>query len=355
MREAPVPPEGPEAPDPAGEATEADSSTWGARYRAFVESERGKLTILWAKRAFTVAIVAMLAVQLTYVGWGEVWQAMPTNPLFYLLFVLIYLQLTVAEITAYRLCWTFDIREAFPAFIKKRIYNRDVLGYSGEVYFFTWARKHVNETPVFIGETIRDQNIISSLASTAVAVALLGVFLTFGQVSMADLLAYVQGWEGLSASYVIFGVLITGVVVALAVRFRRYLFTMPWRLALIILALHVFRLLVGQALQIGQWAVGVPGVPLATWFTLAAASLVAGRIPFLPNRDLIFVSAGLAISDAMNIEAAGLATVLLVNSVLHKIVNFSAFTYLSVREREKPEPLPAEVETDAAEPGGDRP
>ena len=93
-----------------------------------------------------LGIVAYLLYELRDISWTEIGAALPTNPLFYLLFLVLYFLLPVAECFVYRITWTFEAWKSFPAFVKKRIYNNDILGYSGEVYFYTWARKN---TPFF--------------------------------------------------------------------------------------------------------------------------------------------------------------------------------------------------------------
>ncbi len=77
---------------------------------------------------FTGGVIAYLAYELTTIGWSEIWRAMPTAPLFYFFFLLIYFSLPFTEIFIYRVTWTYNMRSSVWAFLKKRIYNKDVLG-----------------------------------------------------------------------------------------------------------------------------------------------------------------------------------------------------------------------------------
>ncbi|MEE9383315.1 MAG: hypothetical protein V3V08_07865 [Nannocystaceae bacterium] len=309
------------------------------QWSKFAESRAGAGLLKFSSWGFSLSVLALLLYQLNAVGWSQLWNALPAKFAPYFLFAFLYTQLTIAEVLAYRACWQFDVRQALPAFLKKRIYNRDVLGYSGEIFFFSWARRHVHgKTSLQIAGTIRDQNIISSAASTTVALALLGLYLSFGSVEVLDQL---QLWLSphAAALELIWAVPIfmgSTVIITLIIRFRRYLFDMSSRLAAGLFALHIVRLIVGQATQVGFWAVCAPEVPLQVWFTLAAGSIISSRIPLLPNRDLLFVSAGLALSDVLEVGAASIGSTLVLQSILTKAVNTTLFTTISFAERRRP-------------------
>jgi hypothetical protein len=96
------------------------------------------------------------------------------------------------------------------------------------------------------------------------------------------------------------------------------------------------RLVAGQALQIGLWAVAMPEVPLRVWFTYAAMSLIISRIPVIPNRDLIFLGAGVGLAGVVNISTAGVASMLVAVTVLNKVLNLGFFAGLSIFNRRTP-------------------
>ncbi len=301
----------------------------------FLESKRGRRVLQGARVVFMLGIFAYLVYELRDVSWSEIGAALPTNPLFYLIFLLLYFLLPVAESFIYRITWTFEAWKSFPAFVKKRIYNNDVLGYSGEFYFYTWARKNVGLSDREILKTIRDQNVVSSAASTMIALVLVAVFLYIGQINVTE-------WIGpQETSYLVGGAVVTLLLAALAIRLRRYLFSMAAKTALLIFAVHIVRLIVGQALQIGMWAVAMPEVSLPVWFTFAAASIIVSRIPFIPNRDLIFLGLGVSLSGVVGISEAGVFAMLGAITVMGKVINVLFFSALSVLGRKKgPEDLP---------------
>ncbi|WP_022835924.1 hypothetical protein [Salisaeta longa] len=289
------------------------------RWKRFAASQTGQWVLRGLRWLFTGGVVAYLVYELTTIGWTEIWTSLPTAPLFYLFFLLIYFSLPFTEIFIYRVTWTYDLWSSVWAFLKKRIYNKDVLGYSGEVYFFAWARSHVDLPDRAIAETIRDNNIISSVASTTLAAVLLLVFLQYGEIRLNDL------FETPKTVYLVGGGLVAALLIPILVRFRRHLFSMAWKTAGTILLIQWVRLSAGQLLQIGMWDAALPGVSLDVWFTYAAANLMISRIPFLPNRDLVFMAVGIQMGQEMALATADIASMLMVFAVLGKVLNVVLF------------------------------
>lgn len=310
-------------------------SDFSTRWATFSESTFGRRVISLTKILALSAILAFLAYEVNQVGWRAVIQNPPTTPLFYILFLLLYFELPVVELFIYRQAYHFPLVKSFPAFIKKRVLNRDVIGYSGEIFFFSWARRRFETTDAHLAKTIRDNNIISSAASTLVAVVLLAIFLFLGQISITDLIGEKTGY------YVLIGALTLGILIPVVIRFRHYMFSMPLTTALTIFAMQVGRLVVGQALQIGMWTVVIPEVPMGTWFSYAAISIALTRVPFLPNHALIFAGAGIALSTKMGVPEAPWASLLLVATALDKVLNIGLFglitAYDSAHKQQKDE------------------
>ncbi|MEZ4700467.1 MAG: hypothetical protein R2834_09060 [Rhodothermales bacterium] len=295
------------------------------RWTAFAESRGGRIAIRTVRYAFTLAVLGYLFSKLREVGWREIWTTLPVNPLFYLFGLLVYISIPLTDVITYGKTWGHSLWFGMPAFIKKRIYNQDVLGYSGEVYFAGWAQKQLRLPLSNILRTVRDINILSSLASTLIAIALISLFLGIGHVRLTDLFDR----KALMGALVAAGVLV--LLIPVAIRFRRYLFAMPRRLALTVFAIQCARLLLGQALRIGQWTVAMPDVPLQVWFSLAAASLILSRIPIVPSQDLIFLGIGVEMSSMLGVSEAGMFSMLAVSSAVDKLLNLVLFSYYSVR------------------------
>ena len=306
-----------------------------SRMKTFFQGARGRRIAGWSRRILLVLVIGVIAYQFSGIGWGEVLAALPTTPLFYLIFALMYLALPATETLIYRLTWEFKPFDGFLTFIKKRIYNKDVLGYSGEVHLYLWAEKNIDRPRREIIGVVKDNNIVSSVTSTFFAVAVLSVLVLGGIVEIPDRFANNDGL------YIVVALLVAASVAALAPRLRKLIFTLPGRTLAILSALHMGRLLLVNVLQVVQWAVVLPEVSLQIWLMMISVQIMATRIPFLPARDLLFIGASVELSRMLEVPPAGIAGMLLAASVLDKILNFLLFSVLSARtwktDREKVE------------------
>ena len=149
---------------------------------SFIRSEKGQQIGLWIRRLVNVSVFVWLVYELSFVGWFNVWQSLPTQPLFYIIFFFIYFQLPFFETIIYKINWHFNPLHSIPVFLMKNIYNKDVLGYSGEVYFYLWAQKTLPYKKLDVFKIIKDNNIISSISSTLVAFTLLAIFIFTDQI-----------------------------------------------------------------------------------------------------------------------------------------------------------------------------
>ncbi|NNG14967.1 MAG: hypothetical protein HKM89_00715 [Gemmatimonadales bacterium] len=290
-------------------------------------SSRGRLALRSTRAILSLGILGLLAYSLRGMDWRALLAALPANPLFYLLFVLFYLWLPLTEIVAYRVIWPLNTWKSLPVFIKKRIYNREVFQYSGEIYFFTWARKQVDRPSGNIARDIRDQNIVSSVASTLVALVLVAVFVHLGQKGLADLI----GRQDISI--VIGAAVVTVGLIALMAWFRKHIFAMAPRTALLVLGIHIGRFVFEQVLQIGMWAVALPEVPLRVWCTYAALSLIVSRIPLMTNRDLLFASISITLAAGMGTPVEVLAALMLVVAGLGKVLTMLCYAGFGLGKR----------------------
>lgn len=293
------------------------------RVESFSSSKKGRSLFKLLRWIFLAAILSWLGYNLYEIGGEAVWENLPAQPLFYFLFVLMFLSAPVAQLIIYRLTWQFDIWRHLGVFVKKRILNSEVIGYSGEVYLFSWARKHIDLPEIRIGETIRDYNILSALASTSLALLFLSIYLFIGKAQIRDLVG------NTSPLYIGLAVIALLIVVPLVIRFRRYIFSTPLKLALTVFGIYFFRLFIGLVLQVGMWEVTIPEVPLATWITYTAVSILISRIP-VSNKKLIFVGVGVELSASLGIPEAAMFGLLISIAALEKILYFGLYLFFSM-------------------------
>lgn len=267
-----------------------------------------------------VGIIGYLIYKLYEIGFAEVISALPLNPIFYLLFILIYFSLPISEIFIYRLGWAFNNFKAFLVFIQKKVLNTDVLGYSGEIYLFYWAKDKLKVPTVEAMKFIKDNNILSSLSSTFVSVVLLIFFLSQGYINIDDFIPEIE--SSLVYVWIILGVLVIGFV---GYKFRKYILSVNWKDAITILGIYTGRLILTNILQIVQYKIAEPTVPWAVWFSLMAVQIMSTRIPFLPSQDVLYVSLALEMSVMLDVPETLLVGVLTANLILKKLIGASSF------------------------------
>jgi hypothetical protein len=306
----------------------------------FYQSDRGRRIFKWVRRGFYLVVAAILIGQLTKIGWMEIGRSLPSHPLFYIIFAVMYVSLPATETLIYSLSWKFGMGEGIIAFLKKRVYNKEVLGYSGEVYLCLWAEKRLGRPRREVVGVIKDNNIVSSIASTLFGVSVLAVLVAAGQIVIP---ARFLEWDGM---VIVAAVIVALVAAALGVRFRRSIFWLSGRVLATLLFIHLARLILVNVLQLLQWSVVLPEVSLNAWLTLIALLIITSRIPLLPARELIFIGAGLELSEAVGMPVAGLAGMLLVASVMDKTLNLLLFSLATLSERHSKLRL-AEAETRA--------
>jgi hypothetical protein len=289
------------------------------RMTAFFETEHGKKILTWARRVVNIAIAGWLIYQLTSIGWEEFWRSLPAAPLFYVLFGILFLQLPLFEIFIYRLLWVFNVFKSIPVFILKRVYNKDVIDYSGEVYFFGWAKETLALSGTEIFKTIKDNNIISSVASTLISIGLLAGFFFTGQIKI------IQNIASQNRTYFLAGVILLVILAAFFIKFRHTVISMPLKTAYKIFGIQISRLLLGQFIILLMFYVVLPEVPLYIWFTFMAVQLILTRIPFLPSQDFIFAGIAISLAGSMPVAPEAVAGIVIARGILNKVGGIAIF------------------------------
>ncbi len=276
---------------------------------------------------FLGAIISFLIYQLSQIGFRELWDALPRTIWFYIIFFILYFTLPVTEQFIYRLSLQFNFWDGFKVFTKKKVLNHEVVGYSGEAYFYLWAKENLKESPKKILQVIKDNTIISSLASTLTALVLLVVFSFFVNVNLFD-----GHW--LDPTTLIIGGIILVILFVLLFIFRKQIISVDKKTAWKMFFIHEMRIFWIYTLEVIQWIIVIPSVPIYVWLTFLSVKIISSRIPFLPNKDLLFISASVGIAQYVEISEAAIAGILLCSNVLSKILNLFFFVLFSVDKKE---------------------
>lgn len=277
---------------------------------------------------FQVGILTFLGFQLVEIGIENVISSLPIHPLFYLLFLVNYLSLPAFELWIYRRKWDLPISALLPAFLRKKVLNMDVVGYSGEVYLYMWVKKQLKTDQKEPLLYIKDNNILSSVASTFVTIILLFVYVQLGSINPADYLGTISFWNKIF--------IVTGITIAalLIYRFRNLILSLTIRESLTLFSLHAFRIVFINVVQILQWGVAEPEISLAVWFTFSAVQNLAARIPFLPSTDALFATIALSMTGLIEVPQDVIAGLLTANLLLMRGMNILVFLLIKPKQGE---------------------
>lgn len=236
----------------------------------------------WLSPVLGLAMLGALALQVGEIGWGTVARVWPTSPLFYLVFLLMYLGPIAGELAIYRRLWGVGVADA-PMFLRKRVMNEALMGYSGEAYAVWWAsRRPAGRFSAMAA--VKDVNLVSGVIGNAAAIALLAATLLF-----ADGARLAEAAAAVSGRAILITLAIMGAVILFLVA-KPSLFSLPRRELAFIAGVHTLRVIAGVLFIVLLWDIALPGVALGLWLALAAWRNLFGRLPFLPNKELLFAN-----------------------------------------------------------------
>lgn len=226
----------------------------------------------------TLLMIAALAGELFGSGLAGLRQSIPTHPLFYIAFALYYLAPPTFDYIIFRRLWRIPL-DGMAALHKKRISNEVLFGYSGEAYFYAWARQRTQMVAAPFG-AVKDVTILSAIAGNVITLVMVLLVIPFGP----QLPAMV------TANTIVASALLMVVMSLPFLIFSKRVFSLPRRDLWWVFGMHCVRLASGTVFVAVAWHFAMPGVAIGTWFFLAAARLLASRLPLVPNKELVFAS-----------------------------------------------------------------
>ena len=235
----------------------------------------------WAAPIISLAILAAVVAQLATFDLAGVWALFPTSIGFWLVFAAYYASAPLADWVIFRRLWAIPITGFF-ALVRKLIGNELLLGYVGELYFYSWARKRSTMVGAPFG-AVKDVAILSAVVGNVVTLVML--CLTYPFFRWLHL-----GLDNRALLLSIGVVLLTSLA---AMLYRKKLFSLPRRDLLFIVIIHFARVVLITGLAAWMWHIVLPSVLISMWLLLSTLRLLLSRLPFVPNKDVVFV--GMAI------------------------------------------------------------
>ena len=228
--------------------------------------------------ALTIAMVIGLGRELFGSGLDGLTRSVPESPWFYIVFAMLYMSLPTGDYLIFRYLWNIPIG-GLAALIKKRIANEVVLGYSGEAYFYAWARQNAKMVAAPFG-AVKDVSILSAIAGNAITLLMMAIAIPLGyRLIPPEKFGMVLGSAG-----IIFLLTLPFLL------FSKRVFSLDRPRLLVVFGIHCARLIAGSVLIALAWHFALPNVSIGMWLFLAAGRLLVSRLPLVPNKDLLFAN-----------------------------------------------------------------
>lgn len=262
----------------------------------------------WTTPALSVAILAVVVWQFSRLDLSQVLGVVPRNPLFWIVLLVIYFTPIATDFAIFRNLWRIPF-EGFVALTRKAVSNELLLGYLGEVYFYSWARKRLVMATSPFG-AVKDVAILSALVGNGCTLAMMAVAYPFvGNLHL-----------NVAAETLLASVAIVIAISTLAIVFGRRLFSLSTGQLWMVAGWHLVRIVGTTALTAVAWSIALPQVALGSWVLLSTMRLLLSRLPLVTNKDVLFagITVYLVGHDA-NISAlmALMASIML---VMHLVV-----------------------------------
>jgi len=268
-------------------------------------SRAGRIAVQLLRWGIPAALLVIISRRLTELGWREIWIARPANPGFYVLLVLQFFLQPFGDYLVYRNLWGQQNTPPMAVILRKRLLNTFMLDYSGEAFFFFWAQARLKLKPGLLVHSIKDSNLLSGGAGLAMVYLMLLALLGAGGLTIpASLNAH--GWL-----YVLVGSVPLILCAALVLGHRK-LTTLSRTQIATTFAIHFSRAAMVLAVEFGLWELSDALPSAVACLQFVALRLVVTRLPLVPNKDLIFVGAGMAAAGMTHVSVTPVATVLVI-------------------------------------------
>jgi hypothetical protein len=276
----------------------------------------GNLPLQAFRWGIPIALLAFLAYSLTHLGWLHVWGARPSSLSFYLVLLLPFFVQPVADLVIYRNLLGVGRLLPFSVLLRKRYMNNIMLDYSGEAYFFFWARKNLDLRKGVLLHAVKDTNVLSAGAGLATVWLMLLALVADGVMKLPAFLT-TNSWMILAI-----GSLPLVLCLALIVGGRRV--TALSRSDIVTtFTIHLARSITALSLEFALWWLS-GALPSATvCLEFVALRLLITRLPFVPNKELVFVGVGSAAAGLLDASAPKVAAVLVIMTAVSLLQEFA--------------------------------
>ncbi|MDR3528568.1 MAG: hypothetical protein P4L57_14960 [Rhizomicrobium sp.] len=255
-------------------------------------------------------LLAIVGYGLTHVGWANIYDARPTALSFYLVILVPFFVQPIADLIIYRNLLRAGGSLPLTIFLRKRYMNSIMLDYSGEVYFFLWARKNLKIKDSTLLHAVKDSSVLSASAGLIVLWVMLLTLVVAGIVKI-PVVSRGTWWVVAAGSL--------PMVFAAALFLGHKKLTQTSRKDMVItFCIHFTRALMVMGLEYCTWLFSGALPSTGDCLKFVALRLLVTRLPLVPNKELVFVGVGVAAAGFMHISAPHVAAVLVLITVIDR-------------------------------------
>jgi hypothetical protein len=291
-------------------------------------SRWGKLGITLLRWGIPLALLAIIGRRLSQLGWGEIWIARPANPGFYVLLALQFFLQPFGDYFVYRNLWGGANTPPMKVIFKKRLMNTFMLDYSGEAFFYFWAQSKLKLSRGMLVHGIKDSNLLSGGAGLVMVYVMVLLLLASGGLKIPAGLSQ-NGWL-----YVLAGT-VPLILCLLLVLGRKKLTALSSGQIATTFGIHFARSASVLAVEFGLWELSGALPSAVACLQFVALRLVVTRLPLVPNKDLIFVGAGIAAAGVTKLAVTPVATVLVILAAADLILAATVASFAWALDREE--------------------
>lgn len=263
-----------------------------------------------------VAIASYLIYQLSKIGWGAIFSALPTSPLFYALSFGFVLAPVVAEILAFQTITGKKASNLRKVFLRKHVFNKAVMNFTGDAYFVQKLSQHDKLGLRRAAIILKDMTLLRAFVANAWIVGLVIAAVLLGKLSVLQNIAAVSPALVLAVS--VFSLTVVGGAIIL---FRK-LTQLKLSVATKVASIYLMRSFVVGGILISQWSLAIPGTDLANWFIFLLVFSLTKKSPI--GGELVFASVIVTLPGLAG-DTAAVAAMLIAIAAITQLFYFIGF------------------------------
>ena len=289
----------------------------------------GRHSLQLLRWAIPIALLVIIGGRLSELGWREIWIARPGNIGFYILLVLQFFIQPFGDYLVYRNLWGTANTPPMKVILRKRLLNTFMLDYSGEAFFYFWAQGRLKLKPGMLVHGIKDSNVLSAGAGLMMVYVMVLALLATGGLKIPAVLN-AHGWLYVLAGSVPL-ILTAGLVLG-----HRKLTALSRSQIAATFAIHFTRAALVLVVEFGLWELSGALPSAVACLQFVALRLIVTRLPLVPNKDLIFVGAGIAAAGMTGVSVTAVATVLVILAAADLILGAMVASLAWLLDRKNP-------------------